>query len=59
MGVGLDGLTHSYSNTEKLVVDATKLTRDVSSLDHDPVNLYGKACAHKHTEQYMYIGQTR
>lgn len=36
-----------------------QLTRDVSSLDHDPVNLYGKACAHRHTKQYMYIGQTR
>lgn len=36
-----------------------QLTRDVPSLDHDPVNLYGKACAHRHTKQYMYIGQTR
>lgn len=51
LDVGLDRLTHGYSYTHCYVSTRYQLTRDVSSLtkEHDPVYLYGKACAHKHT----------
>lgn len=41
------------------LVHTTISLRDPPSLteEHDPVNLYAKACAHKHTK-YIYIEQT-